>query len=513
MATATTNRTPAEAETHSEGLSREILVLGAVFVLGAIMTVLDLTIVNVAVPTIGRQLGTSISAIQWVMTGYMLAFASVIPLSGWASERFGAKRVWIASLLLFMLGSVLAGAAWSTAALIGFRVLQGLGAGMILPVGQTILAQAAGPQRMGRVMSLIGVPMLLGPILGNVIGGAIVDQVSWRWIFYINVPVGVAAVVAAQRFLPETKPQLGQRLDLRGLILLSPGIALFLYGLTEAGNQGSFGNARTIVAAALGLTLVALFVWHASRRGKTALIDLSLFRRRGFASAAALNFLLIGALFGSLLLLPLYYQLVRHQSPLRVGLLLVPQGVGAALAMPLAGWLTDKIGARIVVSSGIVVAVLGTLAYTQVGAHTSYQYLALALFVVGLGIGSLIVPSMAAAFQTLAHEETPRATSALNAIQRIAGAIGTALLAIILQRAIAANVPHFQGGIQGMAALSRQPHAAPLLANAFGTTFWVAVGLIAAGLAPALLLPRTRTPEQHAEQAAEPADGEQRRAA
>ena len=501
---------PAEPKAP-EDLNRELVVLGTVFVLGAIMTVLDLTIVNVAVPTIGRELGTSISSIQWVMTGYMLSFASVIPLTGWASERFGAKRVWTGSLLLFMLGSVLAGAAWSTAALIAFRVLQGLGAGMIIPVGQTILAQAAGPERMGRVMSLVGVPMLLGPILGNVIGGAIVDQVSWRWIFYINVPVGIAAVAAARRLLPEAKPQLGQRLDLRGLLLLSPGIALFLYGMTEAGNRGGFGGTRTIVPAAVGLALVALFVWHASLRGKAALIDLSLFRRRGFASAAALNFLLIGALFGSLLLLPLYYQLVRHESPLQVGLLLVPQGVGAALAMPVAGWLTDKSGARFVVATGIVLAVLGTLAYTQVGTHTSYVYLALALLVVGLGIGSMIVPSMAAAFKTLTREETPRATSALNAIQRIAGAIGTALLAIVLQRAIAANVPHFQDGIQGIGALSRQPHAVRLVADAFGTTFWVALGLIAAGLVPALLLPRPRR-EEDAE-SAEPSGEEQSRAA
>jgi MFS family permease len=233
------------------------------------------------------------------------------------------------------------------------------------------------------------------------------------------------------------------------------------------------------------------------------LIDLSLFRRRGFAAAAALNFLLVGALFGSLLLLPLYYQLVRHENPLHVGLLLVPQGAGAALAMPLAGWLTDKIGARVVVSVGIVVAALGSLAYTQVGANTSYPYLALALLVVGLGIGSLIVPSMAAAFHTLADEETPRATAALNAIQRIAGALGTALLAIVLQRAIAANIPDFHAGIQGIAALAQQPHATRLVADAFGTAFWVAVGLIAAGLAPALLLPRTR-PEQQIEEGAPP---------
>jgi EmrB/QacA subfamily drug resistance transporter len=481
------------------GLDREILVLATVVILGSSMTVLDLTIVNVAIPTLGTDLATSISTIQWVLTGYMLAFASVIPLSGWATERFGAKRVWLVSLLLFMTGSLLAGVAWSIGSLIGFRILQGLGAGLILPVGQTMLAQAAGPQRMGRVMSLFGVPMLLVPVLGPVLGGAIVDRLSWRWIFFINLPVGVAAVLVAQRLLPEAKPQLGQRLDLRGLALLSPGIALFLYGLAEAGNQGGFGNTRTIGSVLLGLALVALFVWHASRRGKQALIDLTLFRRRDFAAAAGTNFLFPIALFGSLILLPLYYQLVRHQSPLQVGLLLAPQAVGAALAMPLAGFLTDKIGARLVVSTGLVVGLLGTLAFTQLGADTSYLYLSTALLVVGFGIGSTIMPSMAAAFQTLSREETPRATSAINTIQRIAGAIGTALLAIVLQRVIAADVPDFGGGIQGVAALSRQSHALPLVADAFATTFWVAVGLISLALVPALLLPGAQ-PEQQAEE-------------
>jgi len=477
---------------HGGALDREILVLGAVVVLGTIMSVLDMTIVNVAIPTLGGDLHTSISTIQWVLTGYMLAFASVIPLTGWATERFGAKRVWLVSLLLFMLGSALSGAAWSIGSLIGFRALQGLGAGMLLPVGQTILAQAAGPQRMGRVMSVIGVPMLLAPVFGPVLGGAILGEVSWRWIFFINLPIGVLAVLAAKRLLPEAKPQLGQRLDLRGLALLSPGIAVFLYGMSQAGNQGGFGSTRTIVAASTGLVLVALFVWHASVRGKSALIDLSLFARRGFATAAAANLLLCIALFGSLILLPLYYQVVRRESALHTGLLLAPQGIGAALAMPVAGGLSDKIGPRLVVSVGTVTAMLGTLAFTQVAADTSYAYLAAALLVIGLGIGSTIMPWMAAAFQTLSREETPRATSALNAVQRIAGAVGTALLAIVLQRTIAANLPGHDGSIQGLAALSQhqRAHAAPALAAAFGTSFWVAVGLMALAMVPALLLPR-----------------------
>jgi EmrB/QacA subfamily drug resistance transporter len=499
--------------TTDEKLSGEILVLGAVVVLGTIMTVLDLTIVNIAIPTLGREFGTSIATIQWVLTAYMLAFASVIPLTGWATERFGARQVWLLSLFLFMAGSALAGAAWSIGSLIVFRVVQGLGAGMILPVGQTILAQAAGPQRMGRVMSVIGVPMLLAPVLGPVLGGAILDQWSWRWIFLINIPVGIAAVVAAQRLLPEAKPQLGQRLDARGLALLSPGIALFLYGLSEAGNRGGFDNARTIAATSVGLALVAVFVWHAAGRGATALIDVTLFRRRGFAAAAATNLLLGIALFGSLILLPLYYQVVRRESPLQVGLLLAPQGIGAALALPVAGWLTDRVGARLVVSAGIIVALLGMLAYTGVGADTPYAYLAAALLVIGLGIGSTIMPSMAAAFKTLAREEVPRATSAINAIQRIAGAIGTALLAIVLQRAIAANLPDLHDGIQAVALLSQRAHArvAPALADAFGTTFWVAVGLIAAALVPALLLPSR--PDEHAKDASAGPPASERRAA
>ena len=490
----------AGSEPGAAGLDREVLLLALVVVLGTIMTVLDLTIVNVAIPTLGRDLGTSVATIQWVLTGYMLAFASVIPISGWASERFGAKRVWLASLGVFLLGSVLAGSAWSIGSLIGFRVLQGLGAGMILPVGQTILAQKAGPQRMGRVMSVIGVPMLLAPVFGPVLGGAIIGTASWRWIFFLNLPVGAAAVFAAMRLLPDTRPQRGQQLDLRGLLLLSPGIAIFLYGLAQAANQGGFTATRTITAANVGLVLVGLFVLHALRRGSDALIDLSLFRRRGFAAAAALNLLLGIALFGSLILLPLYYQLVRHESPVQVGLLLAPQGLGAAMAMPLAGWLTDKIGARIVVTAGMLIAIVGMLAFSQLGAHTSYAYLAGALFVLGVGIGSTIMPSMAAAFQTLTRQETPRGASAINVIQRIAGAIGTTLLAITLQRTITSNLPQLHGGIQAIAALSpnKQAHAATPLAAAFATSFWIAVALTTAALLPALFLPNRARQEQTA---------------
>jgi EmrB/QacA subfamily drug resistance transporter len=475
----------------SHGLDREILLLGSVVLAGMIMAILDATIVNVAIPTLGGEFHTSISTIQWVLTGYLLALASVIPLTGWACERFGAKRVWIASLLVFMAGSALAGAAWSIDSLIAFRVLQGFGAGLIMPVGQTILAQAAGPQRIGRVMSVVGIPMLLAPIFGPVIGGAIVDQISWRWIFFVNLPLGLVGLVLAWRLLPDVAPRNTGRLDVRGLALLSPGIAIFVYGMSEAATAGAFA-ARTVAGVAVGFVLVALFVRHARSRGRSALIDVSLFVRRGFAAAAATNLFIGTALFGALILLPLYYQLVRGETPLDTGLLLVPQGVGAALAMPIAGRLTDEIGARVVIPIGIVLALLGTAAYTQVGADTPYPLLAGALFVIGLGLGSTVMPSMAVAYQTVPREAVAQATSAINVVQRIAGSIGTALLAVVLQRAIATSVAGLDGGIGAIAGLSpgERAQSGPALADAFGGTFWVAFAVLALALVPALLLPR-----------------------
>jgi EmrB/QacA subfamily drug resistance transporter len=468
-------------------LTREILTLATVVVLGAIMTVLDATIVNVALPTLGREFGTSIATIQWVTTAYLLAFASVIPLTGWASQRLGAKTLWLLSLALFTVGSLLAGLSWSIGALIAFRAAQGLGGGMIMPLGQTILAQAAGPQRMGRVMSIIGVPLLLAPIIGPVIGGALVGAVSWRWIFFVNLPVSALAFLLAIKLLPRLPRQ---RLDLLGAILLPAGIALFLWGLAEVGQKGTLTAAAPLTTLLVGLVLVAGFVLHALRTSNP-LLDVRLFARRGFASAAASNLTLGVALFGVALLLPLYFQIIRGRSPLETGLLLIPQGLGAAVAISIAGALTDKLGARRVVPAGILSALAGTFAYTQIGVDRTYWYLVGALFLIGAGLGATITPSMAAAFQDLEHAEIPRATSAINVIQRVAASLGTALLAVVLQRTTAANVSGFHGDIGQAAALARHDpqHTAPAIAAAFGTTFWLAFALTALALVPAFLLP------------------------
>jgi EmrB/QacA subfamily drug resistance transporter len=475
------------------GLDRALWRLASVVVLGTIMSILDTTIVNVAIETLGRELGAPLSTIQWVATGYLLALATVIPLTGWAMERFGGKKAWMTSVALFLCGSALCGLAWSSTSLIAFRVLQGFGGGMIMPIGQAILAQAAGPERMGRIMSVIGVPTLLGPILGPVIGGLIIDNASWRWIFFVNVPVGIVALALAARVLPGVEPGGGRvRLDVRGLLLLSPGLAALVYSLSEIGIEGGLESARVIVSLVAGVVLLALFVRHA-RGGEGTLIDLRLFRDRAFAAASGTVFIFGVSLFGAMLILPLYYQVVRGESALGAGLLLAPQGLGAAMAMPIAGKLTDRLGAGRIVPFGVIVALLGTGAYTQLEADTPYTLLAFALWVRGAGLGMTMMPAMAAAYQTLSRAAVPRATTALNIIRTIGGSFGTAILSVVLERQIEANLPVVGGSLGALREVGGgppPPRIADPLAHAFGQTFWWAVGLTALALIPASFLPR-----------------------
>src|SRR3954453_11864504 len=227
------------------GLPKEVRPIALVVVVGAIMSILDATIVNVALQTLRQDLGVSLTTIQWVSTAYLLALAAVIPLTGWMAERFGPRQVWMAAVAAFVVTSLLCGAAWSAGSLIAFRVLQGLAGGIIMPVGMITLVQAAGPKQMGRVMSVVGVPMLLGPVVGPVLGGLLVSSLSWRWIFYVNVPVGAIGLVLAYRLLPAGRAagrasEAGQAtppLDRVGLLLLSPGIAAIVFGLREGGTH------------------------------------------------------------------------------------------------------------------------------------------------------------------------------------------------------------------------------------------------------------------------------------
>jgi len=463
--------------------------ISAVVVIGSIMSILDTTIVNVALATLSRKLHSPISEIQWVVTGYMLSLAAVIPVSGWAARRFGAKQVYLVSVVLFTAGSALCGLATSSTELILFRVLQGVGGGMILPVGQLMMAEAAGPKRMGRVMSVVAVPAMLAPILGPTIGGLIIQNTSWRWIFYVNVPIGVIAVATALRYLPWLKPERADRLDVRGLILMATGLPLLTYGLAEIGVTGGFTSVKVIVPIVLGIALVAAFVLHALKIPKP-LLDMRLYRRPTFSSASFAMFCLGAALFGGMILLPLYWQNVRLESVVYTGLLTAPQGLGAACAMPVAGRLSDRYGGGGLALFGVTLCTIATIPFGLIGAHTSIAWLSVAMFVRGVGIGFGFLPAMTAAFASLERSELSSATPQLNVLQRVGGSIGTAVLAVVLQRALT--------GV----------HTPSGAAAAYGTAFWVSAGMTALAIIPCVILMRAERRARAARGAAAQASAE-----
>ena len=445
--------------------------ISAVVILGSIMSILDTTIVNVALATLSRDLHSTISQVQWVVTGYMLSLAAVIPVSGWASRRFGAKSVWLVSLVLFVAGSALCGFATSIDELIVFRVLQGLGGGMILPIGQLMMAEAAGPSRMGRVLSIVAVPAMLAPVLGPTIGGLIIENASWHWIFFVNIPIGFAAVIASVRILPRVKPGAAGSLDIVGLGLMATGLVLLTYGLAEVGSTGSFTATKVLVPCAVGLVLVGMFARHALRVPRP-LLDLRLYRRTTFASASFAMFCLGAALFGGLILLPLYWQDIRHESVVQTGLLTAPQGLGMALVMPLAGKLSDRHGGGPLALFGVIMTTVMTIPFGFVGVHTPIAWLTVSMFLRGAGIGFAFMPAMAAAFASLERSELSDATPQLNVLQRVGGSIGTAALAVVLQRAlVGAITPAAQ-------------------ASAYGTAFWWSAGITALAIVPCIILMR-----------------------
>jgi EmrB/QacA subfamily drug resistance transporter len=455
-------------------LDRAIVRIGFAVVLGSIMSVLDTTIVNVALNTLSIDLHTSLDSIQWVVTAYLLALAAVIPISGWATRRFGTKRLYIAAIILFTLGSALCGMAWSTASLVAFRVLQGIGGGLILPVGQTALARAAGPRRIGRAMSMVGIPTVLAPIIGPTVGGLLLEHLSWHWIFYVNIPVGIVAVVVSLRFLPTDRPEPGGRLDLTGLALLAVGLPAAIYGLAEI---QSGHTVRWVASLLGGVALIVGFAWHA-RRVPEPLLDIRLYRKPTFVAASVATFCLGAAVFGGMILLPLYYQNVRGTDPVVTGLLLIPQGIGVAISMGITGRLVDRVGGGIVALGGVIITSLFTLPLVFIGAHTSYVWIGATLVGRGFGVGASMMPAMAAAFAVLRPDEIHDASPQLNVIQRVGGSMGTAILAVILSHNILdASAP--SGG---------KPPTRAALARAFGNTFWWALGITAAAAVPAAFL-------------------------
>jgi len=302
-----------------------VLRVAIVVILGSIMSVLDTTIVNVALHDLSLDLHATLGGIQWVITGYLLSLAAVIPVTGWAVRRYSARRLYLIALIVFTAGSGLCALAASSGELIAFRVLQGVGGGMLTPIGQMILVKAAGPRNLPKVMSLIGVPIVLAPVFGPTLGGLLLQSVGWQWIFMINVPIGIIALFLAMRLLPHDEAGADEagRLDVLGLVLAAAGVVGLTYGLSESETAGSLTSPSVVLPALGGLVLLALFVLR-SQHVERPLLDLRLFANPAFRAASVVTFCLGAALFGAMILLPLYFQTVRGEDAIQTGLLLIP---------------------------------------------------------------------------------------------------------------------------------------------------------------------------------------------
>jgi EmrB/QacA subfamily drug resistance transporter len=399
----------------------------AVTVAGVFMTQLSTTMVNVSLSSLGAELHASLSAIQCVTSGYLLALALMLPLNGWLIERIGAKVLYLWCFSAFTLSSALCGIAWSANALIAFRILQGMSGGLLAPMAQMMIARAAG-KHMTRIMGYAAVPIILGPILGPVIAGTILQFASWRWLFLVNLPVGALAITLAIFFLPNDREETKQRdLDLVGFALLSPGLVLFLYGSDHMGER------IDQVTLALSVALLAMFFKVAIRKGDRALIDLQLFKGKIFATATVTQFVSNGVSFAGQMLIPIYLIDACGRSPSATGWLLAPLGVGMICSYPWMGALAQRFGIRKLSAGGAFLALAGTLPLVWLASHgLSVAVLACALFVRGVGLSAVGIPSISAAYASVQRRDLPMATTSLNIVQRLGGPTMTTLCATFL---------------------------------------------------------------------------------
>jgi EmrB/QacA subfamily drug resistance transporter len=412
---------------HADRLGPGVWKVVCVAAIGSFMAQIDATVVNVSLASLAADLHVKLSAIQWVTSGYLLALALMLPLNGWLVDRIGAKALYLWCFTAFTLSSALCGLAWSANSLIAFRILQGMSGGLLAPMAQMMIARVAG-KHMAQVVSVAALPVLLAPLLGPVLAGAILQFASWRWLFLINVPVGVVALTLAAAFLPNDRAETRPRsLDIIGLALLSPGLVLFLYGSDHLGERIG------VAALAVSIVLFALFYRTARAKGDAALIDLRLLKSKVFSASVAAMFMVNGIAFAGQMLIPIYLVRACDLSPSRTGLLMAPLGLGMLCTYPLMGRLTKRFGIRKLAASGALLSWVGTVPLMFLAQHgLIVSILAASLFLRGVGASAIGIPSITSGYASVAREDLPMATTAMNIVQRLGGPTLTTLCATFL---------------------------------------------------------------------------------
>ncbi|WP_127585487.1 DHA2 family efflux MFS transporter permease subunit [Paenibacillus koleovorans] len=492
--------TPNAAAAQPFSMKAIIAPLLAVIV-GMIMVILDSTVVNVALAGFQKEFDASLNTTQWTFTAYTLALSAVIPLAGWMTDKFGSKRIFLLTILFFTLGSVLCGVAQSIEQLILFRVIQGLGGGMVMPIGMAIIFRLAPPERRGAVMGTLGIPMLLAPAIGPVLSGWLIENATWHWIFLINLPIGIVGLIIGMKYLPNfEKNQKPPALDVLGMILAPIAFSSLAYGVSEGGRV-SWTADTALTGLIIGGVALLLFI-IVELRHKQPLLELRVFRSSDFTRGILLTWIVQIALFGAMILVPVFLQTIRGYTAFETGLIMLPQALGSMLFMPIGGRLFDKIGARPLALAGFTVISTALFLFSLVDLDTPLYMILLPLFMVGCGMGlsmmSLNTHVLNAAPRRLVSRVTPLTTAAQQVVTSFAVA---GLTGFLTTRTTDRIADAGQGANPMESAIA-----------AYGDTFLLAMSLAITGIALATILRKPKPlPEDLA--AAKPADAEQGKAA
>jgi len=474
-------------------------IVGGVFVFGLFMDLLDMTIVNVALPDLARELkvdaDSAATDIQWVVTGYLLSLAVFIPVSGWLGDRFGTKRIFMTALFLFTSGSLLCGLAWDLNSLIAFRILQGVGGGLLTPVGTAMLFRAFPPAERAKGAAILMIPMVVAPASGPVLGGYLVEYQDWRWIFFINIPVGVTALLFAGLFLREEKQAAPGRLDLPGLVLTAAGLGTLMYALAEAGHRG-IDDGQVMMFGGIGLALLAGWV-AVEYNTKEPLIDVRLFTNKLFSTVNVVQIVGFAGLMGGLFIVPLLLQAEMGMSPFESGLSTFPQAIGIVLMVQVSSRVYVRMGPRRLLMFGLGGVTATTLAFLWVDLETSQWWIRAIMFLRGCSFSFIIVSLQTATYATIKPEMMGRASAVSNAGRQVGASFGVALLATVLTSRLAAHDTQLGPAADTGAALT-----------AFHEAFVVAALLtVLGGLAALLVSDRDAAVSMRAREVAVDADG------
>jgi EmrB/QacA subfamily drug resistance transporter len=441
-------------------------IVAAVFVVGMFMDILDTTIVNVALPTLGREFHAGTASVEWVVLGYVLSLAVWIPASGWIGDRVGTKKTFLFALAMFTVASALCGQATSLHQLIAFRLLQGVGGGLLVPVGTAMLFRAFPPEERARASAVLIIPTLLAPATGPVLGGLLVDKASWRWIFYVNLPIGIAALVFGALLLREHREPDSGRFDLWGFVLSGGGLASILYGLSQGPSRG-WASTAVVVALVGGLGAFALLV-VVELRARAPMLKLRLYGDRMFRNSNIASFFAYGSFLGVLFLLPLFLQNLRGLSAIESGLTTFPQAIGVLVFSQVAGRIYRRVGPRRMMVWGLFGAALVPLALTQVDLATSLWWIRILMFIRGGFMAFAFIPLQAATYATITPADTGRATALFSTNRQVAVSVGIASLATILTTFTARHLGHLAPtSVAGRSAQVAGFHYAFLAASVF----------------------------------------------